>query len=100
MLALKAYLLVLKHFPTNFALYSVIFFKLYIKVTLMLSMFAVLFDIIKHLLDLSQYGKILSFNFNIRLDLRSRPILKSQLNILPYCAQKNPISYNIYVEQR
>ena len=43
----------------------------------------------------AQYGKILSFDFNIGLDLRSRPILKSQLNILPYCAQKNPISYNV-----
>ena len=42
----------------------------------------------------AQYGKILSFDFNFGLDLRSRPILKSQLNILPYCAQKNPISYN------
>ena len=30
----------------------------------------------------AQYGKILSFDFNIGLDLRSRPILKSQLNIV------------------
>ena len=43
----------------------------------------------------TQYGKILRFDFNIGLDLRSRPILKSKLNILPYCAQKNPISYNV-----
>ena len=41
-----------------------------------------------------QYGKILSLDFNIRLDLRSRPILKSRLNILPYWTQKNPIRYN------
>ena len=42
----------------------------------------------------AQYGKILSLDFNIRLDLRSRPILKSRLNILPYWPQKNPIRYN------
>jgi hypothetical protein len=43
----------------------------------------------------AQYGKILSLDFNIRLNLRPHPILKSRLNILPYWAQKNPVRYNI-----
>ena len=45
----------------------------------------------------AQYGKILSFDFNIGLNLRSRQIEKSQLNILPYCTQKNLISYNVCI---
>ena len=45
----------------------------------------------------AQYGKTLGFDFNIiGLNLRSCPILKSLLNILPYCAQKNSVSYNLY----